>query len=582
MNTFRTQFPLLRPLRLLTLLLAALCFSPILSAQTVQILVDDVEAVEDTATHTWYASISQPEAAAVFQLKAVTAQTSAAAETLRLTVDGKAHTNNSVISLDAWAGTHSLTVVNTADGQTLYNGSLVLTTLPLVAINYNPEAVLSKDVPVASTFLIVDPERRTNGSAIFAGHAQLKLRGATSTLYEKKNFALETTDADGEETDFSLFGIRKDSKWILDAMSVDYSRMRNRVCFDLWNELGGLRDEVMARNGTKGLHCEVLLNGRYHGLYCFSDKVNRKLLGLKKTQGKGSAQTPRGLLYKCTRADYPAHFLNISDETRSMDGEEWFDWDMKYPNDLYSPTTWNPLKNLIDAVGGCETNSNAVRQLLADHFYADNIAEYAVFALATMLLDNALHNSYLSVQDMSVEERFWLTPWDLDASLGRDGSARQKNHIAESRLVFQDCLPFRPCYDERVTGFFDLMCAHWKRWRKGVLSKENFNALIDGYADQLISSGAWDRERARWDGQYNFWYDEPILLDKDLRTETGYMKDWYAQNYDYLNLFLFSPPDLQTDEIRHIYTIDGKRLRTKDPARLPHGIYIINGRKYIK
>ena len=51
------------------------------------------------------------------------------------------------------------------------------------------------------------------------------------------------------------------------------------------------------RNGSEGVFVEVFINGEYHGLYCMTDKINRKLLGLKKAKTNDDGQIEiRGLL----------------------------------------------------------------------------------------------------------------------------------------------------------------------------------------------------------------------------------------------------------------------------------------------
>lgn len=83
-------------------------------------------------------------------------------------------------------------------------------------------------------------------------------------------------------------------------MANDRLRMRNRLCFDVWNEMSQLPYDTKydRRNGTKGRFVEVFVNEEYRGIYCMSDKIDRKLLGLKKLQKNGSENTVRGVLYK--------------------------------------------------------------------------------------------------------------------------------------------------------------------------------------------------------------------------------------------------------------------------------------------
>ena len=79
-------------------------------------------------------------------------------------------------------------------------------------------------------------------------------------------------------------------------MAIDRICMRNRIGMDIWNEFSKLPYETDygQRSGTVGQFVELYLNGEYKGIYCMSDEINRKLLGLKKYKNN----TIQGILYK--------------------------------------------------------------------------------------------------------------------------------------------------------------------------------------------------------------------------------------------------------------------------------------------
>ena len=124
------------------------------------------------------------------------------------------------------------------------------------------------------------------GMACFSSEIRTRLRGATSGSKAKKSFNLELVK-DGESLDVHLLGYRKDDDWVLAAEYTDYSRMRNRVMMDLWTSVDDLpydKDNKYQGNGTQGEFVEVFVNGAYYGLMCFTDKIDRKKLNLKKTK----------------------------------------------------------------------------------------------------------------------------------------------------------------------------------------------------------------------------------------------------------------------------------------------------------
>ena len=98
--------------------------------------------------------------------------------------------------------------------------------------------------------------------------AMFKTRGATAASYMMKpsfNMKLKSDDYT-EEVDSTLLDLRSCSSWILDAMAIDRICMRNRVCFDTWNEFSRLPYETQfdGRYGTIGRFVEVYINDKYY------------------------------------------------------------------------------------------------------------------------------------------------------------------------------------------------------------------------------------------------------------------------------------------------------------------------------
>ena len=198
--------------------------------------------------------------------------------------------------------------------------------LPLVNLVVDIGKV-NKITYVAGEIEIADYQRRTDSAAqTVRFHCKYKIRGKTASTFDKKSFAVKIYDELGEDLDANIFGIRKENNWILDAMAVDRTRMRNRVCFDVWNDMSRTPYDTKFdnRNGSIGVFVEVFINGDYHGLYCLSDKIDRKLLGLKKAQVSDDGEVAiRGLLYKGT--GIPIHGLahtsnQIPTRISGMDG----------------------------------------------------------------------------------------------------------------------------------------------------------------------------------------------------------------------------------------------------------------------
>ena len=173
--------------------------------------------------------------------------------------------------------------------------TVATTTLPIVLLDHGE--VVSDSFQPGSMKLI-----HGDGTAE-EYHTLLRYRGASSLIYDKKNYAVKLTDANGEDMDAALLGMRSDNSWILDAMAADMARMRNRVSTDLWLALSTrpyyANLEPSMVNGTHGEFVEVTVNGAYWGIYCLTEKVDRKQLKAKKYKDN----TVRGVLYKAIAHD---------------------------------------------------------------------------------------------------------------------------------------------------------------------------------------------------------------------------------------------------------------------------------------
>ena len=446
--------------------------------------------------------------------------------------------------------------------------------LPLVNVEVDVSG-LKKESYIPGHITIVDAEMRTEGRLMASFDCKLRYRGASSLKYEKKSFAIKLLDSDGENLDANVFGIRKENDWILDAMAIDRIRMRNRVCFDIWNEISKTpyKTDFDNRNGTLGYFVEVYLNGDYHGLYCMTDKIDRKLLGLKKAkeQSDGSVYV-RGVLYK-GEAWTDATGMSGYDTSESFDEESWNGWELQYPDDYPCYDAWKPLMNLIDL---CNTRNAFFKLHYRQHFYYDNLVDYALFIMGLNIIDNNVKNTHFSCPDINVNETFLITPWDLDCSLGGLYEGSHFDEYVKITNLTGNYL-FYQMYMYNVDNFRESMKERWQELSLGIMSPNSFNSRLDAYAKRFKESGAWQRE-------YDKWNNNPVPLNLD--EELEYVKKWYVNNIAALNKVLGVIADdipyvfQDTDSYNmRMYNIDGKRIMSNPTGRR---IYIENGRKIIR
>lgn len=370
----------------------------------------------------------------------------------------------------------------------------------------------------------------------------LRYRGMSAYWLAKKAFAVKLVDEEGEDLDANILGMRSDHSWILDAMGIDRLRMRNRVCFDAWNEFSHTPWETKYnnRNGIAGNMVEVYINGQYNGIYCFTDKINRKLLNLRKAKmEEDSTVSIKGLLYKGTNKK-ASNFLTTYEEDR-LDTLVWNSFELQYPDDYPSPQTWQPLMDIIDF---CSlTSDEEFAQNHQQWFYMDNLVDYWVLLVAFNIQDMPYKNTFLSTPDINYEHRYMITPWDMDASLGLYYTGNYMDGYAWLERL-DKYAPFNRILENNLDNIKHRIASRWKQLSATSLSPSHVEEVINNYAQRFVESGAWQRE-------YNRWPNVPVPLRQNIWDEVAYTTDWYARNHAFMTQELeqwIMPGDVNCDK----------------------------------
>ena len=274
---------------------------------------------------------------------------------------------------------------------------LHFTRLPLFTLTTETEIRDDPKVDVSVGF--------ADASRAFTRAAGVEYRGGFSQTFPKKTFDLEFAQ------DVTFGHLRSDDDWILDAIYNEPLRINAYAAHELWLDQHQLyyrgRDD-RAKPGAGVLFVEAFVNGRYYGLQMLSEQVDRKLLRLKKPEGRRI----RGELYK--GSDHLAGTDFSWSPPPAAPGEEtWSGWEWKHPDTDGGPD-WDNLEDFhrfvlsssdADFVAGIATRLNL-----------DNIIDNLLFINLTGMIDNSSRNTYLARYDAG--EPYIQLPWDFDGSWG--------------------------------------------------------------------------------------------------------------------------------------------------------------------
>ncbi len=439
--------------------------------------------------------------------------------------------------------------------------AVTTTTLPIVSLDHGN--VVSDTFQPGSMRLI-----HGDGTAE-EYHTLLRYRGASSLIYDKKNYAVKLTDANGEDMDASLLGMRSDNSWILDAMAADMARMRNRVSTDLWLALSTrpyyANLEPSMVNGTHGEFVEVTVNGAYWGIYCLTEKVDRKQLKAKKYQGS----TVRGVLYKAIAHDSLREITEVPKDSSA----KWQGWEFQYPDPSKGePSTWQPLYSLAELLSQPE-GSKEVERTLETRVDLPVWIDYCLLMDLIHATDNGKKNMFVYFRDITASDvRACICPWDMDATWGR--TWRRIKEGPETNCNISNGVNFH-MYTTLPDGFYR-QCQRWAELRDAGMTAEYILAIFDRYFDLFERSGAAGRETERWNGIND--------VTIDFETEKDYIHDWVPRRIVYLDTDYgyhktqgFQDINSENHESEATYGIDGRK--TSNSTR---GIVIKNGRKILR
>lgn len=382
--------------------------------------------------------------------------------------------------------------------------TLYFTQLPLIRISSDNEIL--RDESKLAKFELIESNKNSISSKI-----GISYRGETSyKMYEKKPFEINFwNDDEGKEThDETLLGMHSDDGWNLQAMFNEPLRFNNKTGWELWRSICKpyyLDSEPDAVSGIQQEYAELFLNGEYQGLYCVGEKVNRKLLKLKKYNGN-----VRGELYKAKKYGGATLFrYTVSYDNSRV---EWSGYECKYPNEV----DWSNFYRWNDFV----INGFNIK-LYNDpksEYRISNDVEYFIFLNLIRATDNLGKNYYMAKYNSG--EPFFYVPWDLDATFGNVWNGEHEN-VTDDLMTgkFYDFL-LNDCSEG---GFNSRLVSKWKELRKTVITQEKLMTMFTANYNVLKQNGAYDRESLVW----NDYKEDPKELE--------YLSAWLTKRIAFLD-----------------------------------------------
>lgn len=336
---------------------------------------------------------------------------------------------------------------------------VVFTTLPVLHMEdpYKTE-LTEKFVKVTGSMCLWTPEDPDTGSyTVKDSGVRWKMRGQTAASKPKKSWKLTLLKDTGTKRNRSLLGLGADDDWILNPMYMDDTEETEQFTMTLWNELAARTEWDLPM--STGAYCEVVMNGKYRGLYLLQRRVDRKYLDLEENQIllKANSSASAGIGEKESYEIIYSPFL--ADQTHDI----WLD--------LFH----NRLGDAIDL---------------------NNYIDVSIFVQLGYMQDNAsFRNLYCLLTPGEEGYRLSYVLWDTDMSMGLCAGFRYDYdtavHTALPRCEHASILESHPELDQRTAE-------RWFQLRQDLLSEAHMDAILESMEQTLSASGAMGRDRKAW------------------------------------------------------------------------------------
>ena len=322
----------------------------------------------------------------------------------------------------------------------------------------------------------------------FECYCEIKIQGASSAGYPKKNFTVKFfKDADLESKLKVDLGWGKENKYCMKANYVDSSQARNVIGAKLFAEVVASRENInpgllnAPNYGViDGYPVLVYINDEFHGIYTMNIPKDDWMFGMEGDEGSKEA---------LLMADQWSESVRLKEEI----GEtyEGSGWEVEYcstDDDSWVKESFNELIALIN----CGDNER-IKAELADHLDIEAAIDNMLFTYFISAADNLAKNVLWATYDGKV----WIpSMYDMDGTFGIyfNGQPLGTNTAYDAvpncpTVNAAGYIGLEPTasklYTILIQCFADEVEARWRFLRQDILTVENASKIFDEFFEKI-------------------------------------------------------------------------------------------------
>ena len=437
------------------------------------------------------------------------------------------------------------------------DGSLIEFTssnLPIIVINTNGQIIVDDEKITADMGVIYNGEGvrnyLTDPYNNYNGKIGIEIRGSSSQQFPKKQYAVETRDALGNDLDVSLLGFPEESDWILFAPYNDKSLMRDVLVYKIAASMG--------RYASRSKFCEVVLNDEYIGVYVLLEKVKRDAnrVNIKKLE-------PQDISGDALTGGY---IIKI-DKTDGENNDGWYSTYLPYPQAQYSvfyqyhyPKPDEIVQQQKDyiqnkifqfetmmSLGSNISDSTTGYPKFLD---TDSFVDFFIVNEVAKNVDGYRLSTYLYKDRDSRNPKIFAGPvWDFNLAFGNadyyDGwmtTGWELKFLTDYQNIptyepFLTPTWWRKLFDD--TTFRNKVYSRWQNVKNEVVNTQKIFGYIDSLTVLLDESKT--RNFEKWP-VLGVWVWPNYYVGQTYQQEISYLKNWIAFRLSWMDDYMIGEP----------------------------------------
>jgi hypothetical protein len=381
----------------------------------------------------------------------------------------------------------------------------------------------------------------------YDGQIGIEIRGASSTMFDKKGFGFETRDSLGGNNNVSLLGMPSENDWILHGPYADKSLLRNFLTYHIGNQLGHYTPKVR--------FCELFLDEQYWGVYVLMEKIKRDnnrvdIANLSPTDTLGDELTG-GYIFKIDRE------MGLNHGWYSPYGYGYYAYHHPKSDDLH-PLQKSYIQNHFNTFENLMASTNYNNPIMGYRSWIDvpSFIDYMMIQEITRNIDAYRLSAFMYKEKDSDGGKIHAGPiWDYNLGYGNTNLCDNGIYHGWAFQYNQSCgSPFPFFWSKLVNDvtFRDDFNCRWQELRSNVLHTDTIHHFIDSMV--LILNDAQIRNFEKWDVLGNYVWPN-AYIGQTYAQEVQYLKVWIRQRLTWMDVNMIGNGNNCTTATNEIFEV---------------------------